>query len=266
MSSDDLEQLLKDCRHGLQRIGRIVKQISVFAHQSPHDLARVDLSPVVGTVSRMLDKETQRIRARLKTQVAETLAVRGNADQLQQVLFNLTLNALQGLDPLRTDGCVEIDARAHGADIVISVSDNGRGIPTRNLERVFEPFFTTKKVGEGTGLGLSICRRLVQRMGGRLELTSREGVGTTAYLVLPGLGGRRRARRPRIPWRRALAAAGGPPPALAGGRRGRRAGAAAGHEAHALGRPRGGDLHRGGRGQGVAALSARARTSSSATS
>jgi signal transduction histidine kinase len=185
MTSDDLEQLLKDCRHGLQRIGRIVKQISVFAHQSPHDLARVELGSVVGTVFRMLDKETQRIRARLKTQAAESAAVRANADQLQQVLFNLTLNALQGLDPLRTDGCVEIDAKTHGADIVISVSDNGRGIPTRNLERVFEPFFTTKKVGEGTGLGLSICRRLVQRMGGRLELTSREGVGTTAYLVLP---------------------------------------------------------------------------------
>jgi signal transduction histidine kinase len=185
MSSDDLEQLLKDCRHGLSRIGRIVKQISVFAHQSPHDLSRVELGAVVATVFRMLDKETQRIRARLNTGVAETLAVRGNADQLQQVLFNLTLNALQGLDPARPEGCVEIEARLHGADVVISVADNGRGIPTRNLERVFEPFFTTKKVGEGTGLGLSICRRLVQRMGGRLELTSREGVGTTAYLVLP---------------------------------------------------------------------------------
>jgi signal transduction histidine kinase len=185
MASDDLDQLLKDCRHGLQRIGRIVKQISVFAHQSPHDLSKVDLAPVVATVFRMLDKETQRIRASLETSVGETLAVRGNADQLQQVLFNLTLNALQGLDPGRADGAVEIEARLHGADIVISVADNGRGIPTRNLERVFEPFFTTKKVGEGTGLGLSICRRLVQRMGGRLELASREGVGTTAYLVLP---------------------------------------------------------------------------------
>ncbi len=185
MTSDDLEQLLKDCRHGLQRIGRIVKQISVFAHQSPHDLAKVDLAAVVGVVFRMLDKETQRIRAGLGSKVAEAVSVRGNADQLQQVLFNLTLNALQGLDPGRSDSTVEIEARAHGADVVISVSDNGRGIPTRNLERVFEPFFTTKRVGEGTGLGLSICRRLVQRMGGRLELTSREGVGTTAYLVLP---------------------------------------------------------------------------------
>jgi signal transduction histidine kinase len=185
MGSEDMEQLLKDCRHGLQRIGRIVKQISIFSHHSPHDLSEVEVPAVVANVSRMLDKESQRLKARLRSNVPDGLAVRGNADQLQQVLFNLSLNALQGLDPARADGCVEVAARRHGSDVVISVADNGRGIPTRNLERVFEPFFTTKKVGEGTGLGLSICRRLVQRMGGRLELTSREGLGTTAYLVLP---------------------------------------------------------------------------------
>jgi signal transduction histidine kinase len=186
MSPDELEQLLNDCRHGLQRIGRIVKQISVFAHQSPHDLTRVELLPVIERVSRMLAKETQRTGAQLSSSVEATVVVRANADQLQQVLFNLALNALQGLDPERSDGQVMIETRLHGPDVVIAVADNGRGIPTRNLELVFEPFFTTRKVGEGTGLGLSICRRLVQCMDGRLELASREGLGTTAYLVLPG--------------------------------------------------------------------------------
>ncbi len=225
MNTDDLDQILKDCRHGLQRIGRIVKQISVFSHQGTHDLAKVEVGPVVATVARMLDKESQRCKARLRSEVDPGLAARGNADQLQQVLFNLSLNALQGLDPTRPDGCVEVEARRRGSDIVISVADNGRGIPSRNLERVFEPFFTTKKVGEGTGLGLSICRRLVQRMGGRLELTSREGVGTTAFLVLPTWEAEasnasvdpiaeERARTPRDPHRRLLIAVVDDEPAL----------------------------------------------------
>ena len=185
MSGADLDQLLRDCRDGLRRIAHIVKQISVFSHQSSQDAGRVDLAVVTGNAQRLLDKEVQRNRASLISRLASAPAVRANPDQLQQVVFNLLLNAIQGLDPASPDGRIEIDARAHGSDVVITVADNGKGISARNLERVFEPFFTTKRVGEGTGLGLSICRRLVQRMGGRLELVSREGQGTTAYLVLP---------------------------------------------------------------------------------
>jgi signal transduction histidine kinase len=185
MTQTELEQLLKDCRHGLQRIGRIVKQIAVFAHQSSNEIGRVEPSTGAANAMRLLEKEAQRARARIICRLDGCPAVRANADQFQQVLFNLVLNAIQGLDPARADGRIEIEFRQHGADMLITVTDNGRGISARNLEKVFEPFFTTKRVGEGTGLGLSICRRLVQRMGGRLELTSREGHGTTAFLVLP---------------------------------------------------------------------------------
>jgi two-component system NtrC family sensor kinase len=185
MNVDDLEQLLTDCRHGLLRIGRIVKQISVFAHQSAHEVERVEVAPLVSVAFRMLEKEAQRARADLVTAVDPAALVRADSDQLQQVLFNLVLNAIQSLEAGRAQGRIDVAARAHGRDIVISVADNGRGIAPANLERVFEPFFTTKSVGEGTGLGLSISRRLVQRMGGRLELRSRQGEGTTAYLVLP---------------------------------------------------------------------------------
>jgi signal transduction histidine kinase len=185
MSGADLDQLLRDCRDGLRRIAHIVKQISVFSHQTSQDTGRVELAAVAANALRLLDKEAQRHGARLVPDLETSPAVRANADQLQQVMFNLMLNAIQGLDPARGEGRIELHARAHGAEVVITVEDNGRGISARNLDRVFEPFFTTKRVGEGTGLGLSICRRLVQRMGGRLELVSREGQGTTAYLVLP---------------------------------------------------------------------------------
>jgi signal transduction histidine kinase len=185
MSASDLEQLLRDCRHGLLRIARIVKQVSVFAHQGTHELGEVAIAPVVGQAVRLLEKEAQRVKARFVCDLTGATSARANADQLQQVLLNLMLNAVQGLDPSRGQGVVEVEAVVHGREVVIKVRDNGRGISERNLGRVFEPFFTTKRVGEGTGLGLSICRRLVQRMGGRLEIASREGVGTTACLGLP---------------------------------------------------------------------------------
>jgi CheY-like chemotaxis protein/anti-sigma regulatory factor (Ser/Thr protein kinase) len=159
--------------------------VSVFAHQGTHELGEVAIAPVVGQAVRLLEKEAQRMKARFVCEVASVTSARANADQLQQVLLNLMLNAVQGLDPARGPGVVEVEAAVHGREVVIMVRDNGRGISERNLGRVFEPFFTTKRVGEGTGLGLSICRRLVQRMGGRLEIASREGVGTTACLALP---------------------------------------------------------------------------------
>ena len=185
MNGAEVEQLLRDCRHGLLRIARIVKQVSVFAHQGTHELGEVPIAPVVNQALRLLDKEVQRVKAKVVCSLGGVASARANADQLQQVLLNLLLNAIQGLDPGRGPGLVEVEAKLHGSEVIITVRDNGRGISERNLSRVFEPFFTTKQVGEGTGLGLSICRRLVQRMDGRLEIASREGMGTTACLALP---------------------------------------------------------------------------------
>ncbi|MDQ2998419.1 MAG: response regulator, partial [Chloroflexota bacterium] len=69
--------------------------------------------------------------------------------------------------------------------VVLSVGDNGVGIPVRDLKRIFDPFFTTKPVGQGTGLGLSICFGIVQEHGGRIWAESELEIGTTVYVALP---------------------------------------------------------------------------------
>ena len=70
-------------------------------------------------------------------------------------------------------------------NLVTAVSDTGKGIPETNLDRIFDPFFTTKPVGKGTGLGLSICYGIIEKMGGKLEVESSVGTGTTFLISIP---------------------------------------------------------------------------------
>jgi signal transduction histidine kinase len=103
------------------------------------------------------------------------------------VFLNLLVNAGQAIP--------EGDAKAHSvrvttervdeAWVVVSVRDTGVGIPPENLQRLFKPFFTTKPVGVGTGLGLSICHGIVTAMGGRIEVSSEVGKGTTFRVFMP---------------------------------------------------------------------------------
>jgi signal transduction histidine kinase len=79
-----------------------------------------------------------------------------------------------------------LTTRPAGAGAVaIDVEDNGKGIPEESLPKIFDPFFTTKEVGKGTGLGLSIAYKIVTQHGGRIEVRSTPGVGTTVTVTLP---------------------------------------------------------------------------------
>jgi two-component system, NtrC family, sensor kinase len=82
-------------------------------------------------------------------------------------------------------GTLTISAQQRENYLVFAVSDTGAGIPEANLDRLFDPFFTTKPVGKGTGLGLSICYGIIEKMGGKLEVESKMGKGTTFLISLP---------------------------------------------------------------------------------
>jgi C4-dicarboxylate-specific signal transduction histidine kinase len=111
---------------------------------------------------------------------------RARPGELQQVLFNLLLNAAQAV---QGNGVIEVRAEpASGGRWRVVVRDNGPGIEEKHLQRVFEPFFTTKAPGEGTGLGLAICYEIVQELGGSMSAANHPEGGACMELVLPGAG------------------------------------------------------------------------------
>jgi signal transduction histidine kinase len=122
---------------------------------------------------------------------AITVTVVANGSEIEQVLSNLILNALQAMragGTLRLRTSVETretTAAAWRSFACIEVQDDGMGIDARDLPRVFDPFFTTKGVGEGTGLGLSVSYGIIQDHGGFIEVTSEKGKGARFLVLLP---------------------------------------------------------------------------------
>ncbi|MDD5558824.1 ATP-binding protein [Candidatus Methylomirabilis sp.] len=115
---------------------------------------------------------------------AEEVVVAGDPDQLKQALWNLGLNAIQAM---QMGGQISFAIRRHGAQngdgwVAIELTDTGRGIPPGEVDRIFDPFYTTRP--GGAGLGLAITRKIIDNLGGRIEVTSREGGGSTFRVLL----------------------------------------------------------------------------------
>jgi polar amino acid transport system substrate-binding protein len=178
-------QLITGIHEGAQRIKRIVQSLRDFARRDTGDLDRpVDLNAVVESsivlVRNLLDKSTSRFELSLASGLPP---LRGNFQQLEQVLINLITNACQAL-PDRERG-IHVQTGLEEGYVRVEVRDEGVGIPEENLERILDPFFTTKQDTGGTGLGLSISYNIVKNHGGELAIRSRPGEGTTAVVRLP---------------------------------------------------------------------------------
>ena len=106
------------------------------------------------------------------------------AGQIQQVFLNLLTNARQAVEG-RDNAKVRVVAKEENNKIIVSVEDNGSGIPEKVQARIFDPFYTTKPVGKGTGLGLSISYGILKRQGGSIYVESEENKGSRFIIKLP---------------------------------------------------------------------------------
>jgi signal transduction histidine kinase len=163
------------------RLDETVSKALEVARTGEMRVERVDLREPIGAAANAAMPLFRERTAGLAMQLGDApLPVAGDSGALEQLFLNLMQNAAQALEP---GGEATVAAGAKGERIEVTVSDNGTGIPERELSRVFEPLFSTRP--EGTGLGLTIARRIAVAHRGTLELESEAGKGTTVTVQLP---------------------------------------------------------------------------------
>ncbi|HEU5337232.1 MAG TPA: ATP-binding protein, partial [Terriglobales bacterium] len=180
-ASSPARAVVKDVRQEVMQINRIVSDLLECARPKPPETRLYDLNATVEhavmfsrqqALSKSIDIEFRHD--------ALPLEVEHDSHQVNQVLLNLLLNAIQSIDH---SGKIIVTVQHQHALATITVADTGRGIAPEHLPHIFRPFYTTK--GNGTGLGLSLARRIVEEHGGRVEVSSRLGHGTTFTVFLP---------------------------------------------------------------------------------
>ena len=184
---EKIGQLISGISEGAMRIGKIVEALGGFARQDAGDLDQsVDPNVVVESamviVNNLIRKSTHHPSVELEENLPK---IRGNQQQLEQVIINLITNSCQALQSPQKYLYVSTSYNETSDLIAIRVRDEGEGIPPENLNHIIEPFFTTKRDTGGTGLGLSVSYNIVKNHGGHLHFTSRFGKGTTATVMLP---------------------------------------------------------------------------------
>jgi len=192
----DPEGDISRIREASTRAASLTRQMLAFARQVPAEPRILRVDDVVLQMVRLL------LRVLGEDIAIETKLTAGDAranfdpGQLELVLMNLAVNAR---DAMPSGGKLLLSTRATDVEVVIEATDTGAGMDETTRARAFEPFFTTKSPGEGTGLGLSTCYGIVQQLGGRIELDSVIGQGTTARITLPRCAASVDSRRTRPP-------------------------------------------------------------------
>ncbi len=174
--------LVAELRTGIDRIAAIVRDLRFFGRDDDEPAKPMDLAAAMDAAERLAHHEV-RPRGILVKEYGELPKVVGAPRRIEQVFVNLFLNAAHALGD-RMDGRIVVRASVTDDRVVVSVEDDGVGIPKEILDSIFEPFFTTRAVAGGTGLGLSICRDIVTRAGGTLVATSSPGTGTKMLVTL----------------------------------------------------------------------------------
>ncbi len=178
---EDLPALFSETKEGLERVQRIVRDLKDFSHAGSEEQQYAD-------VHKNLDSTLNIVRNEIKPQT-EVLKDYGKLPEiwcqpslLNQVFMNVLCNAAQSIPG---QGTITLRTREENGEVLVEISDTGCGIPPEHLKRIFDPFFTTKPVGQGTGLGLSLVYSIVRKHGGRIEVDSQPGQGSTFRIILP---------------------------------------------------------------------------------
>ena len=180
----DVAALLQESRDGMRRVRQMVRELLDYAHggEAEQQWAWTDLQRILDAALNMMRSELK-YRAEIVKNYGTAPPVHCLPSQLIQVMMNLLANAAHALGARR--GRITLQTGAGDGEAWFAVGDSGGGIAPEHLPHLFESFFTTKPMGQGTGLGLSLAQQIVQRHGGRIEVSTEPGKGSTFRVVLP---------------------------------------------------------------------------------
>jgi two-component system NtrC family sensor kinase len=185
---------LEEMRRAITQIGtqgrrckEITHKLLSFARKTDSTIKDVQLNELISEIVQLSGQMAKSSKITIATDLTPDLPyVTLSPSEMQQVMLNLINNAMDAME--KTGGAIHISTKMSKLEkdhIVIIVEDTGPGIPEANLPFIFNPFFTTKPVGKGTGLGLSICYGIVEKMGGKIDVTSKVGEGTRFRVWIP---------------------------------------------------------------------------------
>jgi len=187
---DDIRSDLEAIAKSTDRVRKIVKGLLDFSRQTKLDMEPTDVNRLTRSVIEAMENHALVKGIKITFNAGENLPmVTLDRNQIQSVLINLIINALDATEPgdsiniYTATGLAASDSGKKGVEI--TVADTGCGIPPENLDKLFDPFFTTKEVGQGTGLGLAVSFGIVQRHGGTIRVQSEVGKGTRFFIWLP---------------------------------------------------------------------------------
>ena len=178
-----LNKVLNAIKEGALRTAEIVKGLRYFSRLDESELRLADIHSGIDNTLIILSSKIKEKNIFIKTIYDRNLlAIKGYPGQLNQVFMNIIGNAIEAVPHGGTITIKTVDEKRH---VLISISDNGKGIPPNIQNRIFEPFFTTKELGHGTGLGLSISYGIIEKHKGIIEIISEEEKGATFAIRLP---------------------------------------------------------------------------------
>jgi signal transduction histidine kinase len=181
-----MSEYFKTIEKETERSLEILKNLLRFARQETAEMSVIDLNAVVSDTVKLVTHQLMMKDVKVESRLCERpLHVTGNANQLEQVLLNLCINAGDAMEG-KGEGTITVFTDIVGEGTArIRVVDTGSGIPPEVVSRIFDPFFTTKPVGKGTGLGLSVSYGIVKEHKGEIAVESRVGQGTTFTIRMP---------------------------------------------------------------------------------
>ena len=184
----EVPQTVTEMLDGLKRVATIVRALLEFAHPDQGEMAEADVNRILTATLEVARTEYKYV-ADLEVQLTPVPNVLCHSGDLSQVFLNLVVNAVHAvMDLARPEGKkgrITVGTRAEGGQVVVSIQDDGCGIPEAVRGRIFEPFFSTKEAGRGTGQGLAIVKRIVEKHRGGIDFETEVGRGTTFFVRLP---------------------------------------------------------------------------------